>query len=112
MQLSGQYTGKINTPFNGVALYANNDSCKFTQYFSQGKHNFTLRGCSNNNKSAKVDLKIDGQYRGTFYCNGSTPAEHTIQNGVWLSGGNHKVELVVTADNGQWDAYVDYLKWN
>ena len=112
MQLGGQYAGKINNPFNGVALYANNDSCKFTQYFSQGNHNFTLRGCSNNDKMARVDLKIDGQYRGTFYYGGSYPAEYTIQNGTWLNAGNHTVELVVTADDGQWDAYVDYLKWN
>lgn len=112
MQLGGQYVGKINNPFSGVALYANNDSCKFTQYFSQGNHNFTLRGCSNNSKMAKVDLKIDGQYRGTFYYGGSYPTEYTIQNGTWLSAGNHQVELVVTSDDGQWDAYVDYLKWN
>ena len=112
MQLGGQYAAKINNPFNGVALYANNDSCKFTQYFSQGNHNFTLRGCSNNDKMARVDLKIDGQYRGTFYYGGSYPAEYTIQNGTWLNAGNHTVELVVTADDGQWDAYVDYLKWN
>ena len=48
MTITGQYAGKINSPFDGVALYANNESCKFTQYFANGSHSFTLRGCSNN----------------------------------------------------------------
>lgn len=111
MQKSGQYTGNIGNPFNGVALYANNDSIKTTAYFSQGNHNFTLRGCSNNNNMARADLKIDGQYKGTFYYGGPYPAEYTIQN-VWVGSGNHTVEIVVTADDGQWDQFCDWLKWS
>jgi hypothetical protein len=110
MTLAGQYTGKINNPFNGVALYANQDCVKFNQYFAYGTHNFTLRGCSNNNNMARVDLLIGGQYKGTFYYGGSYPAEYTIQN-VSHGTGNQEVQLVVTADDGQWDAYIDYLKW-
>lgn len=111
MTKGGQYTGNINSPFNGVALYANNDEVSFDQYFSSGNHNFTLRGCSNNNNMARVDLKIGGQYKGTFYYGGSYPAEYTINN-VYVNGGNQKVELIVTADDGNWDQYIDYLKWS
>ena len=60
---------------------------------------------------ARVDLKIGGQYKGTFYYGGSYPAEYTIHN-VSHGTGNQTVELVVTADDGQWDAYIDYLKWS
>lgn len=109
MTKSGQYTGNISSPFNGVALYANNDSVKYTQYFANGTHDFTLRACSNNNNMARVDLKIGGQTKGTFYYGDNYPAEYTIKN-VSHGTGNQTVELVVTADNGQWDAYLDYLK--
>jgi peptidoglycan/xylan/chitin deacetylase (PgdA/CDA1 family) len=109
MQKAGQYTGNINNPFGGVALYANNDRVSYTQYFASGTHDFVLRGASNNSNMAKVDLKIGGQTKGTFYYGGSYPAEYTIKN-VSHGTGNQTIELVVTADDGQWDAYIDYLK--
>lgn len=46
---------------------------------------------------------------GTFYFGDQYPAEYTIKN-VSHGTGNQEIELVVTSDNGQWDAYVDYLK--
>lgn len=108
MKISGQYAGKINSPFSGVALYSNNDSCKFTQNFGKNTHSFSLRGCSNNNNMARVDLKIGGQYKGTFYYGGSYPATYTLNN-VTHGTGNQEIELVVTADDGNWDALIDNL---
>lgn len=111
MTKGGQYTGNISSPFNGVALYANNDSIKYTQYFSTGTHNFSLRGASNNSNMARVDLKIGGQTKGTFYFGGSYPAVYTLNN-ISHGTGNQEVELVVTADNGTWDVFIDYLEIN
>lgn len=108
MTLGGSYASKISSPFNGVALYGNNDSCSYTQYFGYGTHDFTLRGCSNNSKMAQVDLYVGGQKKGTFYYGGSYPAEYTIKN-VTHGLGNQEVKLVVTSDDGTWDGYVDYL---
>lgn len=109
MTKSGQYTGNISSPFNGVALYANNDSVKYNQYFESGTHSFSLRGASNNDNMARVDLLIGGQYKGTFYYGGSYPAVYTIDN-VSHGTGNQEVELIVTADDGTWDAFIDYLE--
>lgn len=109
MTLSGPYAGTINSPFNGVALYANNDSVKFNQYFASNNHSFSLRGASNNNNMARVDLKIGGQTLGTFYFVDHYPAVYTIDN-VYHGTGNQEVELIVTADDGTWDAYIDYLE--
>ncbi|MBP3951616.1 glycoside hydrolase family 11 protein [Bacillus sp. YZJH907-2] len=109
MTKAGQYTGDISSPFNGVGLYANNDSVKYTQYFASGTHSFSLRGASNNSNMARVDLKIGGQTKGTFYFGGSNPAIYTINN-VSHGTGNQEIELVVTADEGNWDALIDYLE--
>ena len=109
MSVNGQYAGKIGSPFNGVALYANNESCSYNQYFANGTHNFTLRACSNNSKMARVDLIIGGVTKGTFYYGGSYPAEYTIKN-VSHGTGNQKIELKVTADDGTWDINMDYLR--
>lgn len=109
MTISGPYAGKIGSPFNGVALYANNDKVSFNHYFTSGTHSFSLRGCSNNSNMARVDLLIGGQYKGTFYYGGSYPAVYTINN-VSHGTGNQTIELIVTADNGQWEAFIDYLE--
>ncbi len=68
-------------------------------------------GCSNNSNTASVGLKIGGQTKGTFYFGGSSPAVYTIDN-VSHGTGNQEIQLVVTADDGQWDSYVDYLENN
>ncbi len=109
MTLGGSYAGQISSPFSGVALYANNDSASYTQYFGYGTHNFTLRGCSNNDEMAQVDLYIGGEYKGTFYYGGSYPASYTIKN-VSHGEGNQEVKLVCSNDNGTWDAQIDYLE--
>ncbi|KNY25597.1 glycoside hydrolase family 11 protein [Pseudobacteroides cellulosolvens] len=109
MAKGGQYTGNISSPFSGVALYGNNDLVKFTKYFSTGTHSFSLRGCSNNSNMARVDLKIGGVTKGTFYFGGSYPAVYTINN-VSHGTGNQEIQLVCTSDNGQWDAFLDYLE--
>jgi len=111
MTKAGQYTGNISSPFNGVALYANNDSVKYTQNFTSGTHNFTLRGASNNASMARVDLKIGGQTKGTFYFGGSSPAVYSLNN-ISHGTGNQEIELVVTSDDGTWDDYIDYLEIN
>lgn len=109
MTKGGKYTGNISSPFTGIALYANNDLVKYTQNFTTGTHSFSLRGCSNNSNMARVDLKIGGVTKGTFYFGGSNPAVYTISN-VSHGTGNQEIQLVCTSDNGQWDAYLDYLE--
>ncbi|OME88351.1 xylanase deacetylase [Paenibacillus sp. FSL A5-0031] len=109
MTKAGQYTGNISSPFAGVALYANNDLVKYTQSFTSGTHSFSLRGASNNSNMARVDLKIGGVTKGTFYFGGSSPAVYTISN-VSHGTGNQEIELVCTSDNGTWDVYIDYLE--
>lgn len=109
MTLDGPYAGKISLPFSGVALYANNDLCKYNQYFAYATHSFLLRACSNNSNTAIVDLKIGGQTKGTFYLSGSTPTVYTLNN-INHGTGSQEIQLVVRGDNGTWDAFVDYLE--
>lgn len=110
MTLSGTYAGKISSPFDGVALYANNDAATYNQYFAFGTHTFSLRGASNNSSTARVDLKIGGTTVGSFYFTGTTPTVQTLSN-VTHPTGAVDVTLTVTTDNGTWDAYIDYLEY-
>lgn len=109
MTTGGTYAGKITSPFNGVALYANNDYCAYSQYFSSSTHSFSVRGCSSNSSTARVDLKIGGAMVGSFYFTGTAPTVQTLSN-ITHGTGNQEVRLTVTTDNGTWDVYMDYLQ--
>lgn len=109
MNICGNYAGRIEAPFNGVGLYANGDCCRYTQYFTDNRHCFTLRGCSNNSYMAEVDLLIGGEYKGTFYFGDAYPAEYMIQD-IYHGTGSQVIELKVTSDNGLWDVFMDYLQ--
>ena len=111
MTLGGSYTTKITSPFSGVALYANNDYCSYTQYFANSTHSFSVRGCSNNSSAARVDLRIGGATVGSLYFTGTTPTVQTLTN-ISHTTGNQEIRLTVTTDTGSWDAYVDYLQIN
>ena len=107
MVKSGPYAGNISSPFNGTALYANSDSASTTIKFSSKTHDFTLRGASNGTNTARVDLVIGGKTVGSYYLEGNTK-EYTIEN-VSHKTGKQTVELVVTTDDGTWDAFIDCL---
>lgn len=111
MNLSGTYAGKITSPFNGAVLYGNDDAAAFNQYFAYGTHNISVKGASSNSATARVDLQIGGKTVGSFYFSGTTPTVQTLSN-VAHDTGNQEVKLLVTTDNGTWDAFVDYVEWS
>ncbi|WP_416150275.1 glycoside hydrolase family 11 protein [Salipaludibacillus sp. HK11] len=109
MSINGPWAHQISSPFDGVVLYGNDDRVSYSQYFANDTHSFSLRGASNNNNLARVDLRIGGQTVGTFYFGDNYPAVYTIDN-VQHGTGNQEIELILTANDGNWDAYVDYLE--
>ena len=109
MTLGGSYAGKISSPFSGVALYGNNDYCQTGNIsFNNTQRTVSVRGCSNNNSAATVVVKMNGNQMGSVTFTGTTP---TVQSFTCTPPtGSYPVQLVVTSDNGSWDAYVDYLE--
>ncbi len=108
MTPSGQYTGPVKSPFKGVALYVNDDAVSYTQSFNGETSTFTLIGASSTDSVAQVDLFIGKQKKGTFFFNGTSTSECTIEN-VSHEIGEQKIILKVTANDGNWFAYIDKL---
>lgn len=109
MTLSGNYAGRIYSPFSGVALYANNDSCAVSGVkLDKTATTIKVRGCSNNGKTAAVTVKMNGYTMGTLYFTGTVPTVQTLTCTPYA--GTYTIQLVVTSDNGQWDALVDYME--
>ncbi|MBN2743678.1 MAG: T9SS type A sorting domain-containing protein [Marinilabiliaceae bacterium] len=111
MTCSGPYAGKITNPFEGVALYANNDAGTITQNITNmpGVFDVELRGASNNNNNATVSLLLDGTEIATFTYNST--AATTIRKSIELAGvaGSHELKLLMKTDNGGSDIYLDWL---
>ncbi len=108
MALSGPYAGNTWSPFSGAALYANDDTAAVTVSLTKGLHDFTLRGASDGENKAKVDLVIGNETKGTFTFTGTSPTDKTIKN-VPVASGNQPLKLVVTTDDGTWDVFLDSL---
>jgi peptidoglycan/xylan/chitin deacetylase (PgdA/CDA1 family) len=103
MTLSGQYAGKISSPFNGVALYANNDAASATYTFN-GNSSISLYGASNNSSTAQVSLYIGSSKVGTFSFTGTSQTVSTVN---FNASGSQTFKFVVENDTGAWDAYLD-----
>lgn len=109
MTLGGQYAGKISSPFSGVALYADNDYCQTENItFNNTQKTISVRGSSNNSSTATVVVKMNGYEMGKVNFTGTTPSVQSFT--CTPQTGTYPVQLIVTNDNGTWDAYVDYLE--
>ena len=108
MSLSGKYAGVTYSPFNGASLYANDDQASCVVNFSSGSYDFTLRGASDGDSRAEVDLVIGNSIAGTFSFSGTSASDRTIKN-VSVKAGTQDVKLVLKADDGTWDIFMDRL---
>lgn len=111
MTISGPHAGVISSPFSGVALYANDDSAAYEQFFGFSTHQIAVRGASSNNNTARVDVFIGGTNVGAVYFTGTQPSVQTLSN-ITHGTGVQEVKVVVTTDNGTWDALVDYIEFS
>ncbi|MDR2532681.1 MAG: glycoside hydrolase family 11 protein [Oscillospiraceae bacterium] len=110
MTKGGQWTGNISSPFNGVALYGNNDLVRFNQFFANNRHQFSLRGASSASGNADVRLDIGGTNSGTFRFSGTSPSTQNLT--VSHNRGNSTVEirLVRINDTGPTNALIEWLE--
>jgi len=109
MTKAGKYTGNISSPFQGVALYANDDKISTSQNLASGSRTITVRGASNNSSSAQIKVMVGGSQVGTISFSGTSAASKTITFNN-SSAGSKTIELVCINDNNTWDVFIDYIE--
>ncbi|MGL1888148.1 MAG: glycosyl hydrolase family 8 [Reichenbachiella sp.] len=112
MTLGGSYAGTISSPFNGVALYANNDKVTGSAIFGTvpGEYLVEVRGTSSSEgANASVNILIDGSSIGSVTFNSSTASTKSIEATILSGSNNQSIELVLTTDDGSSDTYVDWV---
>lgn len=106
--VDGQYCKPYNENFAGMAYYANNDLTSATVNFKEkGDYYFTLRGCADASTKASVTFSV-GDQSTTFSWDNSV-AQNISKVLSVPDTGTYKVQILMETDNGQSDAFVDYL---
>lgn len=106
--VDGQYCKPYDETFNGMAYYANKDlTSAIVDFETPGTYEFLLRGCADASVSASVTLSVGAQ-TATYSWN-SPDAVDVVKEFNIKEAGNQKIQILMETDQGQSDAFVDYL---
>lgn len=113
MTFGGTYAKKCSSPFEGVALYSNNDYAtgKVSLAKGSGVYNIKVRGASNNGTAAGVALYVDGKKMADMSFSGTAPTEQQVQRKLYLNASSVEVKLNLENDNGSNDTYIDKIEF-
>jgi hypothetical protein len=106
----GQYVAEYDELFDGMAYFANNDMTQVPVYLAPENGEFVvdLFGCADDKTDANLSLYIDDKKVATYTWGNNTPS--LLSKKIEITGKNpHTVKLVMETDNGQSDAFVDYM---
>lgn len=113
MTLGGQYAKKCSSPFQGVALYANDDNATGVVSLTNGSgvYNIKVRGASNNGTAAGVALYVGGKKMADMSFSGTAPSVRQMQTKLYLDASSVDVKLNLENDNGSSDTYIDKIEF-
>lgn len=109
MTMSGAYTGIIESPFNGVALYSNDDSIQRDLSLRNvpGVFSVGVVGASNNSSTARVSIYLDDRALGAMSFTGTAASRQSLDFKVESSQTDYTLSLVMEADDGSNDVFID-----
>lgn len=113
MTLGGKYAKKCSSPFQGVALYANDDNATGVVSLTNGSgvYNIKVRGASNNGTAAGVALYVGGKKMADMSFSGTAPSVQQVQTKLYLDASSVDVKLNLENDNGSNDTYIDKIEF-
>ncbi len=116
MVLSGPYAGTVDSPFLGIALYANGDKGTTSHVFENGPgiYNISIRGASNNSNAAGVSVYInDVKVKAfTFYETAATVLEAEVKLYDLSQVSSSSITLLLETDDGSSDTYIDKITFS
>ncbi|MGN0221028.1 MAG: glycosyl hydrolase family 8 [Prevotella sp.] len=107
----GPYANVLDSPYYGMAFYANGDYAEKTCTLPQGCGNWQvgITGCSNNGNAAGIVLYVDGKRIKDFTFSGTATVTQTADVVLDVVGGESVVKLQLETDNGSSDTYIDRI---
>jgi hypothetical protein len=113
MQMDGQYAAAIDSPFDGVALYANDDSVSFdyTLPAIPGAYRVEVTGASSDRSSATAEVLLDDRALGTLTFRETDAAVEALEFEVSSRSPDVRTLTVnVIGDDDTWDLFIDQIE--
>ncbi|WP_239462861.1 hypothetical protein [Pseudoalteromonas fuliginea] len=106
------YSSVIDTPFNGVAAFANNDGVEVNTQVSgiPGKFRLDIRGASTDNSAAGISVYLGDKKVGATSFSGSSASVSSIDFKLSSQPSNTKLKFVLESDNGGNDTFLDFYE--
>lgn len=111
MTLDSPYNGTLDSPFQGVALYGNDDNVTGTVSLTSGVYNIMVTGASNNETAAGVALYVGGKKMADMWFSGTAPTVQQVQRKLYLNESPVEVKLNLETDNGSNNTYIDKIQF-
>ena len=113
MTLSGQHAGTCNSPFQGVALYANGDNATGVVSLTKGSgvYNIKVTGASSNGTAAGVALYVGGKKMADMSFSGTAPSVQQVTTKLYLDASSVDVRLNLENDNGSNNTFIDKIEF-
>ncbi|GDY24842.1 hypothetical protein AHAT_07320 [Agarivorans sp. Toyoura001] len=106
------YSGTIDSPFNGVAAYANNDGVEAQAQLSNvpGQFRLDIRGASSANNAAGISVYLDGKKLGATEFSGTSASVNSITFKLDSQPTNSTLQFKLETDNGSNDTFLDWYE--
>lgn len=106
------YSTIIDTPFTGVAAFANGDGVEINTLVSgvPGKFRLDTRGASSANNSASIAVYLGDKKIGSSQFTGADASVHSIDFTLEHVPSNPSLTFKLETDNGSNDTYIDWYE--
>ncbi len=107
------YSGRVTSPFSGVAAYGNKDGVEHTtNKFTNvpGIFRIDVRGASSSSSAAGMAIYVDAKKIGSVSFSGTTPTVSSVEFKLESSGASPKIRFVLETDTGANDTYLDWYE--
>jgi len=107
------HSGRVTSPFSGVAAYSNKDGVEHaTNKFTNvpGIFRIDVRGASSSNSVAGMAIYIDAKKVGSVSFSGTPPTVSSVEFKLESSGASPKIRFVLETDTGANDTFLDWYE--
>lgn len=106
------YSGAIDSPFNGVAAYANNDGVEAQATITNvpGKFRLDIRGASSASNAAGISVYLADKKLGSTEFSGTSASVNSISFNLESQPSSSALQFKLETDNGSNDTYLDWFE--
>ncbi|WP_411990779.1 glycosyl hydrolase family 8 [Agarivorans sp. DSG3-1] len=106
------YSSAIDSPFNGIAAYANNDGVEVQAQLSNvpGQFRLDIRGASSANNAAGISVYLGDKKLGSTEFSGTAASVSSINFKLDAQTSSSTLQFKLESDNGSNDTYLDWFE--